>query len=64
MKKPLSTYERILAYLILSALIVSLLFLMALGFYNHPLGDDYHYGWYAKNALDNGSFFNALKEAC
>lgn len=64
MKKPLSIYEKTLAYVSLSILVISLIFLMALGFYNHPLGDDYHYGWYAKNALDNGSFFNALKEAC
>lgn len=64
MKKPLSIYEKTLAYVSLSILVISLIFLMALGFYNHPLGDDYYYGWYAKNALDNGSFFNALKEAC
>ena len=64
MNKPLSLYEKILAYFSFIILIISLICLMALGFFNHPLGDDYHYGYYAKQALDNGSFIGAIKEAC
>lgn len=63
MNKPLSFYEKILAYFSFIILIISLIFLMVLGFFGHPLGDDYHYGYYAKQALDNGSFLGAIKEA-
>lgn len=64
MNKSLSLYEKILAIFSFIILIISLICLMALGFFNHPLGDDYHYGYYAKIALDNGSFLSAIKEAC
>lgn len=64
MKKTLDVYEKVLAIASCAILLISLFFLMALGFYNHPLGDDYHYGQYAKQALDNGTFFDAIKEAC
>ena len=64
MKKTLDVYEKILAISSCAILLISLFFLMGLGFFNHPLGDDYHYGQYAKQALDNGTFFDALKEAC
>ena len=40
---------------------VCLIPLMALGFYNHPLGDDYYYGQHAAKAIrESGNIFSLL----
>lgn len=46
--------------LIVCITIISLITLMYLGFFTHPLGDDFHYGQYAKEALRKKGFLSAL----
>lgn len=59
----LSTYEK-LYYILLFILIVSILPILYMGFFAHPVGDDYTYGMKAHLAWEQtGSLFNVLKAA-
>lgn len=62
--KALQKYIKILSVLSLIALIVCMIPLCLAGFYTHPLGDDYFYGYKAATALREGQgLFGVLKEA-
>ena len=61
---PYQKYTKIFAYVSLSALILSLIPLMVLGFFAHPLGDDFHYGYHAAKAIrESGNILMAIPEA-
>ena len=49
--KPLDKYIKYSAYISIVLLIIVLIPMIAIGFFTHPLGDDYHYGQYAAEAL-------------
>lgn len=60
MKLPEKRLEKICAYIAAALLAVSLIPIMALGFYNHALGDDFYYGLDAKLALNSGTIIDAV----
>ena len=57
-------YTKIISYIALIALILSLIPLMVMGFYAHPVGDDYYY---AKEAIfayrQSGNYFSVIPAA-
>ena len=57
-------YEKTGSYILMGMMVVSLLVLMYLGFYNHPTGDDYYYAVTTKRALEEtGSVWQMLAAA-
>lgn len=59
-----SNIFKLSAYISLFLLLCCLIPICLLGKYNHPLGDDYHYGQYARIALSQtGSIAEAIKAA-
>ena len=60
----LEKYEKYTAWFFFGLMFLCLISMAALGFYNHPVGDDYHYGYGAIMAWrENGSWFEVLKSA-
>lgn len=59
-----SNREKILSYLLLIVLVISLLPVMYLGRYNHPAGDDYDYGVTTRQEwTESGNFLKVLQKA-
>jgi len=57
-------YEKYAARLFLGLMLLCLIPMIILGFYNHPTGDDYHYGYAAMMAWkESGSIMEMLKAA-
>lgn len=57
-------FEKAVGYLSLILLVISLLPVIWLGRYNHPTGDDYHYGAATKQVLEEtGSLFDTVRTA-
>jgi len=63
MNKKIQSSIKICSYISFGILILSVIPLIILGFYSHPLGDDYHYGILAKRALESGNLFSAISAA-
>jgi hypothetical protein len=62
--KPLDKYIKYSAYISIVLLIIGLIPMIAIGFFTHPLGDDYHYGQYAAEALrESGNILSVFPEA-
>ena len=62
--KSLEKYTKYTAYISFSILIIVLIPMIIIGFFTHPLGDDYHYGQYAAVALrESGNIFSVISEA-
>ncbi len=62
--KALDKYIKISAYISLGLLIMLLIPLMIMGFFTHPVGDDYLYGEFGKIAVrESGNFFSVFSEA-
>ena len=62
--KPLDKYIKYSAYISIVLLIIVLIPMIAIGFFTHPLGDDYHYGQYAAEALrESGNILSVFPEA-
>ena len=62
--KPLDKYIKYSAYISIVMLIFVLIPMIAIGFFTHPLGDDYHYGQYAAEALrESGNILSVFPEA-
>ncbi len=60
----LEKYEKYAAWFFFGLMFLCLISMAALGFYNHPVGDDYHYGYGAIMAWrENGSLMDVLKAA-
>lgn len=62
--KPIDKYIKYCAYISIIVLVLLLIPMAAIGFFTHPLGDDYHYGQYAATALrDSGNILSVFPEA-
>ena len=64
MRYYLEKYEKYAAWIFFGLMIVCLIPMAALGFYNHPLGDDFYYGY--KTTLvwqETGNIFKVLATA-
>lgn len=60
----LEKYEKYAAWFFFGLMLLCLIPMAVLGFYNHPLGDDYHYGYRAIMAWrENENVFDVLKAA-
>ncbi len=60
----LEKYEKYAAWFFFGLMLLCLIPMAVLGFYNHPVGDDYHYGYEAIRAWrENGSLIAVLKAA-
>ncbi len=60
----LSKYTKYYAFISFALLVLLLIPLCVLGFYNHPLGDDFYYGQHAAKAIrESGSVLSAIPEA-
>ena len=60
----LKKYTKIISYIALIALILSLIPLMVMGFYTHPVGDDYYYAREAIFALrQSGNYLSVIPAA-
>ena len=64
MQKFWDRYEKYASWMFFLLMLASLIVMAALGFYNHPLGDDFHYGYGAAMAWkETGNIFEVLKAA-
>lgn len=60
----LKKYEKYASWFFFGVMILSLSVMAVLGFYNHPLGDDFHYGYDATLAwMETGNIFKVLRGA-
>ncbi|MBO4347207.1 MAG: hypothetical protein J5840_06180 [Lachnospiraceae bacterium] len=60
----LSKYTKYYAFISFALLVLLLIPLCVLGFYNHPLGDDFYYGQHAAKAIrESGNVLSAIPEA-
>ena len=64
MQKFLEKYEKYAAVMFFVLMVLSLIPMALMGAYNHPLGDDFHYGYRAIMAWrESGNIFRVLKAA-
>jgi len=60
----LKKYEKYASWFFLGLMIISLSVMAVLGFYNHPLGDDFYYGYNATMVWqETGNIFEVLRTA-
>ena len=64
MRRYLEKYEKYAAWIFFVIMILSLIPMAVLGFYNHPLGDDFYYGYKTTLAWqESGDVFKVLVTA-